>query len=131
MRRLLTRDVKPDMRLALPVKDHYGVLLLGKGVDLTPKSIRLLKSWGVPEVYVEGKADPETAEPCRLAKQIARRVADETARRFQETQPDSYMEEIRRAAAEILERRYMETAPQSAPSPGRPVEGRKHGGLKT
>ena len=117
MRRLLTRDVKPKMRLALPVKDHYGVLLLGKRVDLTDKSIRLLKSWGIPEVFVEGKADPENAEPSRLAKQITQRVEAELARRFQQTQPESFMEEIRCVAADILKQRYMENAGKAGPKP--------------
>ncbi len=42
------------MRLDEDVRDRTGRMLLGAGVDLTSKHLRILRMWGVIEVSVAG-----------------------------------------------------------------------------
>ena len=54
MIRLNLVDVKAGMILAQPVRNHQGVLLLEAGAKISKKSIRILKSWGVPAISIKG-----------------------------------------------------------------------------
>jgi len=47
--------LKPGMVLAEAAYNFQGVLLLSAGSILTNDSIRILKSWGVGKVTVEGR----------------------------------------------------------------------------
>ncbi len=51
-----TDDLKSGMILAKSVRNLQGLLLLNAGARLTAKNIRILKSWGVSELFIEGDA---------------------------------------------------------------------------
>ena len=50
--------IKSGMILGHSVKNSQGVLLLEAGTKITPKNIRIFKSWGVTEVTVKGGGYP-------------------------------------------------------------------------
>ncbi|MGE4298330.1 MAG: HDOD domain-containing protein [Desulfovibrionaceae bacterium] len=52
-------SLKPGMVLAEEVKDRNGRMLLGAGVALNEKNLRILKIWGVSEADVEGVSRDE------------------------------------------------------------------------
>ena len=54
MGKITIAALKPGMVLASDVKDLSGRLLIGRGVTLTEKHIRVFKIWGVVEADVEG-----------------------------------------------------------------------------
>ena len=54
-----TSAIKKDMTLAKSVYDLQGVMLLKKGHRLTAKNILMLKSWGVPQVWIDAQRDTD------------------------------------------------------------------------
>jgi len=46
------KNLKPGMILAQEVRDLSGRLLLGQGLEITPKRLRILKAWNITEVEV-------------------------------------------------------------------------------
>jgi hypothetical protein len=46
-------NLSAGMLLAKDVFDRSGRLLLAGGTELTPKHIRILQTWGVPEVEID------------------------------------------------------------------------------
>ncbi|MBG0776885.1 MAG: HDOD domain-containing protein [Desulfovibrionaceae bacterium] len=55
-------SLKPGMVLADTVLDRNGRLLLGKGVELAEKHLRIMKIWGVTEADVEGVTQESVEE---------------------------------------------------------------------
>ena len=53
MTTLNIKDLKPGMILASPVYNLQGVMILGKGIEITNKHLSMLKSWGTLEADVE------------------------------------------------------------------------------
>jgi len=97
--------LKPGMVLAEPVHNFQGMLLLDAGATLTGKHIRILKSWGVTKISVEGankrkkSGDSESGSEARLA------VEKKLKKKFSEVMNDPVMMEIMRVAANVLEAR--------------------------
>jgi len=102
------REVKPGMVLAEPVENHQGMLLLNRGTELSIKNARILKSWGVIKVYVEG----ENNEGIRNADEHERKVRETIERGLKEkfvgVLEDPVMVEIMRVAIRRLEKRELE-----------------------
>ena len=48
-------DLESGMIIAEDVRDRSGRLLIGAGAELSDKTLRVLKTWGVVEVEVEGE----------------------------------------------------------------------------
>ena len=95
-------DLKPGMVLAQSVQNHQGVLLLGTGTKVTKKNIRIFKSWGVIEVYVEGGLnEPETAVETQVAE-VMDTVEMELKAKFSDVMDDPVMVEIFNAARKQL-----------------------------
>lgn len=57
---LLTDDLAPGMVLSQDVKDRSGRLLVRTGTELTERSLKVLRTWGVVEVTVE--EDEQTSQ---------------------------------------------------------------------
>ena len=55
-------EIVPGMTLAKAVYDFHDVLLLNAGTELTPQTIRLLKSWGIHKVWVDGHTPAQKPE---------------------------------------------------------------------
>ena len=66
-------ELKLGMVLARPARDRNGRLLVAEGLTVTEDHLRVLKSWGVTEVAVEGddseavEEEPLPAEALRLS----------------------------------------------------------------
>lgn len=105
MREVTTQELAPGMRVGKSVRASRGVLLLKEGVELTDQNIWVLKSWGVPSVWVEGaEASPE--HPPDQAHAAEQGALEERVRgRFQGAMDHPVMEEIMRVALLILARR--------------------------
>lgn len=75
-----TSDLQPGMVVARDVKDLHGRLLVPAGAKTLPKHLKVLKIWGVPEVFIKGdseaekKADPVDALDLRQRKQIEEEI---------------------------------------------------------
>ena len=109
------REVKPGMILAEPVENHQGMLLLNRGTELSSKNARILKSWGVIKVYVEGANN----EGIRNANEHERKVRETIEKglneKFIEVQEDPVMVEIMRVAIRRLEKRAIEEGKKNGP----------------
>ncbi len=53
------QSLKTGRILAADVKNSHGQLLIKKGVEVTDRHVRVLKSWGVVDVQVEGLGEGE------------------------------------------------------------------------
>jgi hypothetical protein len=97
--------LKPGMILAEPAHNFQGVLLLDAGAELSENNIRILKSWGVTRVCVEGKnkekdkGDGEAHNEARLA------IEKELEEKFSDVLEDPVMMETMRVAGKVLEKR--------------------------
>ncbi len=54
--------LKSGRILAADAKNAHGQLLIRKGMEVTDRHLRVLKSWGVGEVQVEGDSAGEAEE---------------------------------------------------------------------
>ncbi|MFH1673170.1 MAG: HDOD domain-containing protein [Pseudomonadota bacterium] len=54
MAKINVSELEPDMVLANDVRDRNGRFLLGNGVKLTPKHLKIMKMWGIVDVDIEG-----------------------------------------------------------------------------
>ena len=61
-------DVQVGMTLAGDVKDRAETVILSVGAEITDRSIRVFKAWGITEVDVEGvdQAELATAASARV-----------------------------------------------------------------
>ena len=97
-------DIKPGMILVRPVRNRQGVLLLEAGAKISPKNIRIFKSWGVSEIAIKG--DPAEAEggtadtEVRVKESIERQLQE----KFSDVLDDPVMIEIFNAAGKQLMR---------------------------
>lgn len=75
-----TSDLQPGMVVARDVKDLHGRLLVPAGAKTLPKHLKVLKIWGIPEVFIKGdseaekKTDPIDALDPRQRKQIEEEI---------------------------------------------------------
>ena len=77
MKRINVDKLKPGMILGKDVVNQEGRRLLLKDLNLTPKEIRILKMWGIPEVIIL-----QTAETKAPAKTEKIKKDDEKGRKF-------------------------------------------------
>jgi hypothetical protein len=59
--------LQPGMRVGRDVVEASGQTLLRAGTEITEKHLRVLRSWGVPHVEIEGEKPPDP-EDVMLAK---------------------------------------------------------------
>ena len=55
-------QIEPGMVLADDLKDQNGRFLLAKGVELSTKHLKIMKTWGVVEADIEGVSEQEMGE---------------------------------------------------------------------
>ena len=96
--------VKPAMVLAKPVLNILDVLLLQTGVLLTEKNIRMLKSWGIPEVWVNISREDEKNAELELSVKKNMSIGSHLQEKFSEVLSDPVMAEIMRVACKRLEK---------------------------
>ncbi len=114
MARTTLEHLTPGARLARPVLNADGVLLLKAGETLTPKHIQVLHAWGVRDVDVEDEG-AQAAEAAPASPELRRRAEAEIARRFRRAD-DGHpaMAKIRRVATALLTRRLADEAERDA-----------------
>ena len=88
MGKISINDVRAGMVLAADVQDRSGRTLLGKGIEISEKHIRVFRMWGVTEADIQGVAmedvaaqdaaaiDPAVREKAEEAIRAAFRFAD-------------------------------------------------------
>ncbi len=128
MAREVLENLAPGMRLAKPVLNPHGVLLLKADETLTEKHLAIFKAWGIREVDVvrEDDGEPEVIDQVILPPEILEAVRAETTQRFRRAQPasDPVMAEILRiATAQLIRRRTSSVL--RAQEPGGGPEGRR------
>lgn len=62
MKVITLKDAKPGMRLAKPVTDAGGAMLLQEGVELSPEWIHRLKTRRVDSICIEDASAPLSVE---------------------------------------------------------------------
>ena len=102
MIRINIADLKPGMVLAHSVRNHQGVMLLGAGVKITKKNIRIFKSWGVIDVFVAGQLDEPGVAGEMPGTAANEAVKMELKEKFLDVMDDSVMVEIFNAASKLL-----------------------------
>lgn len=97
--------LQPGMTLAEPAYNFQGVLLLDSGSELSEKNIRILKSWGVARVSIDGKSEEKKGVGAESANEIISDIKKGLQQKFSDVLDDPVMEEIMRVAQKILLKR--------------------------
>ena len=86
---LSVEDLEAGMVIAEDVRDRSGRLLIGKGAELSDKTLRVLKTWGIIEVEVEGadSVDGDNAIEA-LDSDTVEGIKDQLTERFRHNQID-------------------------------------------
>ena len=108
MPRILLKEAQPGMSLAADALNAQQMLLLKKGVLLTEKNLRILKSWGVETIAVEQSNPEDTKAPCPSDNNNDD-VEQAILAQFADTIDNSIMAEICRVAAGIVHERHRTT----------------------
>jgi hypothetical protein len=95
-------DLKPGMQLARPVRTQQDLLLLDVETTLSDKHIRLLKSWGVPHVFIYGYTVAEAQHHAVPAEEQQAAITEALHNKFRNVLTDPVMAEIMRAAQRQL-----------------------------
>ncbi|RLA92619.1 MAG: hypothetical protein DRG25_06015 [Deltaproteobacteria bacterium] len=102
---LSLEDLEPGMIVAKPVFNHQGAILLGKGVRLSEKSIWILRSWGVSQIWIK-KVGKESGSKGKSGTES--RILEpelELRKKLSEETEDEVMNEILRAASQQIKKR--------------------------
>jgi hypothetical protein len=89
MTKVRTEALREGMVAAAEVRNMDDMLLLPAGCPLTQRHIRILQTWGVPEVLVADRGAPEEEhDPLRrLGPEALARLEGEVQRRFWDLDP--------------------------------------------
>lgn len=106
MQRIPLVDAEPDMILAADVVNDQQMLLLKKGMSLSAKNIKMLKSWGVSTINIE--AGPVAEPNHKIADRTTALEAIEVRmlKKFEQLGDDEVMREIGRVATDIVTERF-------------------------
>ncbi|MBF0327684.1 MAG: hypothetical protein HQL10_00830 [Nitrospirae bacterium] len=72
MPKVPVENLKPGMKLAKPVTNDAGMVLMGPGTELTAASISRLGNMNVGSVSIEGSSQPTKPKEVMLAEIDAR-----------------------------------------------------------
>ncbi len=95
-------ELKPGMILARSVYNQQDLLLLEKDSSLTKKRIWMLKTWGIDQVSVKGKAKDDGRTVFEAELETKETIETELKTKFADVIDDPVMEEIMKAAARQL-----------------------------
>lgn len=123
--------------MAADVKNAHGQLLIRKGIEVTERHVRVLKSWGVAEVQLEG--DEGSAEGGSVIEHYDPAILDSARTdvmnrlRFNSIEHPVIDELVRicvnRCARELVSNPVLATAPPPPPIPAAPDDGSDSGGV--
>ncbi len=86
--------LKPGAKLAKPVVNDSGMILIGEGTVLKESHIDRLQNMSISSVFVEGTAGPSKTREELLA---------ELDERFKKTEGEPYMLTVKRSFKEYIE----------------------------
>ena len=93
-------ELKPGMKLAVPLKDLAGRTLLKEGAELTEQYIQRIRSWGFEELAVQGAGEMPPPPPV-VGYQIKDRswaeISVEVERRFSLSAADPLLARLKTA----------------------------------
>jgi len=99
---LSIKEVKPGMKVAQPVDNYQGQLILPSGTVLSEKHIKLLKTWGVVELNIDG-VECRKVDRLALLNDENRQIAEkEIALLFPFENLDEFNMELKRVAVNAL-----------------------------
>ena len=101
---LKIEDLKSGMILAQPVRNHQGVLLLEAGAEVSKKSIRIFKSWGICRVSIKGSLAEVEGLSGDTEIRVKATIEKELKEKFCDVLDDPVMVEIFNAASKQLTR---------------------------
>lgn len=97
MLRVSINQLKPGMRLAKPVLNDSGMVLLPEGSELAQPMIERLNVAGISFVFIEGKIEP--LKPLN-------EVLEEVNERFKKTENERHMDLLKKVLIEHLAKLY-------------------------
>jgi len=103
MARVSAKDLLPGMRLAKPVVNKNGLVMIGEETELTTSLIDKIQTLDVESIYVHGAVN---ALPSRGE------VLAELDRRFRKVESQPFMAVIKAAISEHIESLYREHGPE-------------------
>jgi hypothetical protein len=89
--------LEAGMKLAKPVQNSSGMVLLGENTELTVELIDKIKDMGVDSVYIQGMSKPSIPIEAMLSQ------LDE---RFKMVESEPYMDVLKKIFKEHIERLY-------------------------
>lgn len=95
--RVAINNLKPGMRLAKPILNDSGIVLIAEGTELTFSIIQRLMSMGLSSVVIEGK---------RVQPKPKEIVLKELSERFKKTEDKEYMHLLKEVMIEHIEDLY-------------------------
>jgi HD-like signal output (HDOD) protein len=120
MRTLAVNELKPGMVLAKEARDRNGRLLLGEGLELDANHIRVLKSWGVTQAFVEG-GEEEAAPQREIPPEIRHEAVKRVKQRFRHADwSDLMVQALMRLGVQQLAERMMDDPELMKPPPEQP-----------
>ena len=94
MKRVSVELLKPGAKLAKPVVNDSGMILIGEGTVLKDSHIDRLQSMSISSVFIEGTAGPLKTREELLAELDAR---------FQKTEGEPYMLIVKRMFKDYID----------------------------
>jgi hypothetical protein len=102
MGKIAVDSLEPGMVLASDVHDRTGRLLLGAGIELTPKHLVIFRTWGVEAADIEGVDEYAALSPLppEISEETLRETEASLAPLFEASNPEHpVMRELIRLAA--------------------------------
>ena len=98
---MLLTHLKPGMILSEDVQNFQGLLLLKAGTALSEKNIKILKTWGVTSVEIDGDGEKNRQNISDSPSDLKMAIEAEMKERFSNTLGHPVMEEVMKVATEI------------------------------
>jgi hypothetical protein len=95
--KLALDKLETGMRLAKPVENSSGMVLLGDNTELTVELIDKIKDMGIDSVYIQGTSKPSVPLEVMLS---------ELDERFKRVEGEPYMDVLRKVFKEHIESLY-------------------------
>jgi hypothetical protein len=89
--------LESGMKLAKPVENSSGMVLLGENTELTVELIDKIKGMGIDSVYIQGMAKPSVPVEVMLS---------DLDRRFKTVENEPYMDVLKKVFIEHIESLY-------------------------
>ena len=98
---MLINQLKPDMVLAEDVFNFQGMLLLKAETVLNLKNLKMLKSWGVTSVKIDGQEGANRQKKAESPAELKSFIETEMKDRFSSSLDNPVMSEILAVAVDI------------------------------